>query len=167
MFIEKAGELSIELVAEEHTEELTNELISFWLSEKVIATASEAQERVKDVTTIARDSENKIVGVNSFYEDYSALLENHFLHHRSFVSKAHRKSNISVRLTTVAWEYFNRRFNKGIEKKFIGLITVVQNSNLVKHMTQAIWPYSNYVYIGSEPNGNHIRVWYFDNAKII
>jgi len=166
MFIEQIGDISIELVVNEHNKQLSDELVAYWLEEQVIASESEAIERVKEVATIARDSNGNIVGVNSFFEDYSALLENHFLHHRSFVSKEHRKSTISVRLTTIGWEYFNKRFNDGLEKKFIGVITVVQNPNLVKYMTQAIWPYSNYVYIGSEPNGNPIRVWYFDNAKI-
>lgn len=166
MFVEHLDDVSIELVANEHNEQLSNELVNFWLDEQVIESASEAKARVKDVVTIARDANNTIVGVNSFYEDYNSLLENYFLHHRSLVSKEHRKSNVSVRLTTIAWEYFNKRFNEGLETKYIGVITVVQNANLIKYMTQAIWPHSNYVYIGNEPNGNPIRVWYFDNAKI-
>jgi hypothetical protein len=49
-----------------------------------------------------------------------------------------------------------------------GLYAEIEHPSIMRNRSELVWHDGgmNAVYIGRTPDGNHIRVWYFDGARI-
>ena len=145
--------------------ELTQEIIDFWLSEKVIS-EPDARQRVNQVFIIARDQEGEIIGVNTIYKQYNTQLDNLLFYYRTYISPRARGSQIALEMMLATRDYLEARYDDTREADAIGILLEVENKKLQKRLNQAIWPGSNFVYIGKNKRGYHMRVYYFKNALI-
>jgi len=153
-------------VWEDKSPELKEEIVDFWIEEKAIPQREIAEKRVDEVCLIARDAENKIISVNTVYKQYSPELKNYFYYYRTFVCPRARKYNVIGEMLFNTIDRLEERFAEKIDNETIGIFLEVENKDLKKRFNQAIWPSSNFVYVGTNQKGDHLRVHYFKNALI-
>lgn len=145
--------------------EVKEEIIRFWLSEQVLS-EEQANWRVNQVFLLARDPDTKIVGVNTVYKQYNKQLENLFYYYRTYVTPRARKLQMTAEMLLAARDYLEARFIDKTDTKAIGMLLEIENEAIKKRLNEAIWPVSNFVYIGKNQRGDHLRVYYFKNALI-
>lgn len=145
---------------------LEQELISFWLDNKALPSRENALLRVPQVAVIARDADGQLVGVSTAYEQYNTQLESHFYYVRAFVVESARRSSVALDLLKHVKSLFEARYAAGNSPRCIGLYMEVENKLLQKHRNEAVWPRTQFVYIGKNAKGDHMRVYYFDGVKI-
>jgi hypothetical protein len=150
----------------EKSPELSREIIDFWLEHKALTSRQQAEQRVPEVIYLARDPSGQIAAVSTIYNKLNPQLHNHFYHFRCFVARSHRRSQVAFSLLMAARDLLNRRFAEGKETLAIGMLMEVENPALQQHRNEAIWPLSRFVYVGKNERGAHIRVFYFDDARI-
>ncbi|MCA9994800.1 MAG: hypothetical protein KDE56_03565 [Anaerolineales bacterium] len=157
---------TLQNVWEEKSDDLKEEIIDFWLSERALGSREQAEKRVNEVVFVARDSFGEIAGICTAYAQQNLQLRHNFYHYRTFVAAAHRKGNIGIRLLVEARDYFNGRFTQGHNPDIIGIIIEIENKEVSRHFTAAIWPRTGFVFVGYNQRGDHVRVYYFDEAHI-
>jgi hypothetical protein len=156
----------LENVWENKGEELREEIVRFWLASAALPARDRAVERVDQVIFIVRHGNGEIAGVSTVYKRLNAQLGNTFYYFRCFVAEAHRQENLGAVLLLAARDFLNERYASGKEPEAIGLFVEVENERLKTMRNQAVWPYSQMVYVGKNARGDHLRVFYFDGARI-
>jgi hypothetical protein len=163
--MDKNSEYVIDNVWKDKTEALQNEIIELWMTHGVL-TREQATERVKQVFCVGRESSGKIVGVSTVYPQFNNQLENSFYYYRTFVAPDHRQTLLGTDLLMYTRNYLNDLFVKGDNTRFIGMIVEVENEYLKKYWNDGVWPKSGFIYIGKNNRGAHVRVYYFEGARI-
>lgn len=158
---------TVDNVWEEKSADLKEEIVDFWLREGALGSREQAEQRVSQVVMVARDSFDEVVGVCTAYPRQNSQIRQVFYHYRTFVAAAHRKGSIAYRLVLAARDYFNGRFTQGHDPHIIGMIIEVENEGLRNKFDIAVWPTTGFVFIGYNHRGDHVRVYYFDEARII
>lgn len=149
------------------TPEVQAEIIDFWLRTGAIAIQEEAEKRVTQVIFLGRAKLNgQIVAVSTVYIHFNQQLGHPFYYFRCFVAEAHRRASLALHLLQAAREELNARFVAGENPQVLGLLLEVQNEAIQQHLTTAVWPRTGFVYIGRNSRGDHVRVSYFDGARI-
>ncbi|MBN1366038.1 MAG: hypothetical protein JW976_14620 [Syntrophaceae bacterium] len=163
--MDKDSKYVIIKVWEDKTKELENEIVDFWLAHGAL-TREQAEERVKQVFCVIRDSSDKIVGVSTVYIKYNERLENSFYYYRSFVAPEHRQESLARNLLKFTRDDLNKAFVEGVITRCIGMMVEVENEYLKKNHNEGIWPDVDFVYIGKNNRGDHVRLFYFEGARI-
>ena len=156
----------LENVCQNKTAGLKNEIIDYWLQARALQTREEAQKRVDQVIFIVRFTNDDIVAVSTVYKQFNKQLSNNFFFFRCFVSREHRHFNLGAVLIVNVRDFLNERFVRKTDTDAIGMFVVIENERLKKKRNQAIWPYSKCVFVGKNARGDHLRVFYFDGARI-
>ena len=65
-----------------------------------------------------------------------------------------------------ATKFYNDRFDASDPEAAIGMFVAVENRGLMETRNEAIWPQIGFVFVGRNPAGHHLRVRYFDGARI-
>jgi hypothetical protein len=138
-------------------------LIELWLREGALS-PDEAARRVSEVFLVATDSGGRPAAVSTTYLRRSEQLRTELWHMRVFVAASHRRSGIALELALVGRDALADRFASGADRRGIGIIFEVESDLLKQHFPQAIWPRTQFVFIGETPNGSHVRVYYFPGA---
>jgi uncharacterized protein (DUF488 family) len=163
--MDRSSEYVIDNVWENKPESLQNEIIELWMSHGVLS-QEQAAERIKQVFCVGRDQSGKIAGVGTVYPQFNKQLENSFYYYRSFVAPDHRSNQLATSLLNFTRENMNEAFVKGVNTRCIGMLVEVENEMLKNYWNQAVWPYTGFVYIGKNNRGDHVRINYFDGARI-
>jgi hypothetical protein len=163
--MDKNSEYVIDNVWEDKTEDLQNEIIEFWVAHGALP-REQAMERVKQVFCVGRDSSGNIAGVATVYPQFNDRLENSFYYYRSFVAPDHRQVSLARNLLKFTRDDLNKAFVKGVNTRCIGMIVEVENKYLKKYHNDGVWPDVDFVYIGKNNRGDHVRVYYFEGARI-
>ncbi len=158
-------EYVIDNVWENKSEKLLNEIVEFWMAHGAL-TQEQAIERVKQVFCVGRDKSGKIAGVGTVYPQFNQQLENSFYYYRTFVAPAHRQGSLGRKLLYFTRDYLNEAFVKGISTRCIGMMVEVENEYIKKYRNEGVWPNTGFVYIGKNNRGDHVRVSYFEGARI-
>ena len=156
----------LENVWENKTVRLKEEIINFWLHVRALQTRKEAEDRVDQVIFIIRYTNNNIIAVSTVFKQFNKQLNNNFYYFRCFVSREHRRNNLSAVLIVNARDFLNESFITKTNTDVIGMFLVIENEMLKKKRNQAILPYSKCVFVGKNERGDHLRVCYFDDARI-
>jgi len=160
------SEWYLENVWEEKSEEIKKEIIAFWLAEKAIQSRQEAEQRVDQVFFVVRDSDKKIIGINTVYKIYNQQLENYFYYYRTYISPKARKFQMIGNMLFKTRDFLESRFIDKTDTQTIGMFLEIENEDIKNKLNLAIWPDSKFVYIGKNQQGDHLRVYYFKHAKI-
>ncbi len=156
----------LENVWENKTVGLKEEIINFWLQVRALPTREEAENRVDQVIFVVRYTNNNIVAVSTVYKQFNKQLNNDFYYFRCFVGRGHRQYNLGAVLIVTARDFLNERFISKINTDVIGMFVVSENERINRKRNQAIWPYSEFIFVGKNDRGDHLRVFYFDGARI-
>lgn len=145
---------------------LKQEIIDFWMKEKALPTLEAAKKRVEEVALIAREESGNIIAISTVYEKFNKQLENFFYYYRSYVAPQARKSKLAASMIVETRDFLEANFIKKVKTRPIGMMVEVENKALQTYKNEAVWPLSKMVYIGRSEKGNHVRVYYFQDARI-
>jgi hypothetical protein len=155
------------------SEAVRQDVVRFWLTEAALPDLATAQARSQQILVVARDSSDQIAGVSTAIRAFVPLLGFDCFYYRTYVGREHRVRGL--RSTGVCWEILresygmlNERFVRGCNPDVLGLYAEIENQSLMRVTNEAIWQCRgmNVVYLGRKRDGRHLRIWYFDGARI-
>ena len=86
-------------------------------------------------------------------------------HVRAFVADE-RGRDLASNLLLGIRLYAIDEFESGRRPDVPGEVVEVENMMIEQRFPQAIWPYNEFVFIGVTPAGAHLRVFWFDGARV-
>jgi hypothetical protein len=131
-----------------------------------------ARRRLVEILMVATDAQGSLAGVSTAYLQYTEQLRAEMWYFRAFVASAFRKSNIAIQLVRAGSDVLRQRFVSGEDRRGLGVLFEVENpvlmrrgqSGLSRYNAAALWPAVNFMFIGENARGNHVRVRYFPGA---
>ena len=141
------------------------DVLALWAKEGVVADAA-ARRRIDQVELVAIAGDNEIAGVSSVYLDRSPRLRMDMWHYRTFIASGYRHGSLAAQLLFQNRERLERRFVSGEDTRAPGMIFELQNEGLMRTLNTAVWPRSGFTFIGDTPHGAHVRVRYFEGARV-
>jgi hypothetical protein len=146
--------------------ELESEIIDFWSAHRMLSPEVDARERAREVVLTVRHS-GKIVGLTSSgVVKYHQLNDNIFFLFRMIVLPEFRVPGIESKLIVATQQILEAFSEKQTTNRCIGMLTFVENPQLIAKRREAVWPASKMVFIGNDKAGRQIRVYYFKGARI-
>jgi hypothetical protein len=140
-----------------------DDVLAFWAREGAVP-PSEAQRRVHEVLLVAVERAEGVVGISTASLRRDPRLRMDAWHFRLFVARAHRRSNLALVLAVRARDLLERRFVTGEDTRAGGIVYEVEHEGLKRHFNTALWPRTDFTYIGENTPGDHVRVHYFPGA---
>ncbi len=139
------------------------DVTGLWLAEGVLS-PEEAERRVDEVLLIATDAAGKPIGVSTTYLHYNRRLLANMWYYRAFVAAAHRRSDVALVLALLGRDHHARRFHAGEDRRALGVIFEVEHEGLKRFAGGARWLPTDFIFIGENDRGDHVRVHYFPGA---
>ena len=149
---------------------LTEEIIQFWASEGALQ-GEAARQRVGEVYLAARHKHTgAIVGVCTIKPLFIESMGLSFYAFRCFVAQSHRSFEVLRQLFLATYDDLNGAYTPHAKRSQpsqpVGLFADIENT-LLQQRKGAVWADArNLTFIGLKPNGNHIRIAYFEGAQI-
>jgi hypothetical protein len=145
---------------------LAQEIVDFWQSNNMLNPQVDPVERALQVVLTIRH-QNKIVGLTSTdLIRFQQLNNNIFYLFRMAVLQPYQVPGIGSKAIVETREILEAYATGQTTNKAIGMLTFVENPELIAKRNEAVWPASKMVYIGNDKQGRHIRVCYFKGVKI-
>ena len=139
------------------------DVIALWAKEGVVG-AAEAERRIQEVLLVATHVSGALAGVSSAYIRQNTQLRMDLWHYRTFVATAHRKSNVAIQMALQGRDLLEHRFVSGLDRRASGMIYEIENEGLKRAFPTAVWPSTQFTFIGENARGDHVRVRYFPGA---
>ncbi len=158
--------IKLQRVWQSLNENLTQEIVEFWLAQGAVRDRDVALQRAKQVVFVARSEAGALVAVNTAYLQHNEQLDLSFYYVRAFVAEPARRSQLAVIMLRRLQKFFNELFQMGSLSPAVGLFLEVENPAIKKFRNEAIWPTTKFVYMGRNARGDHQRAYYFDGATI-
>lgn len=124
------------------------------------------EERLKQLVYIIRNEFNQVVGISTAFKVQIKQLRNYLYAFRCIIVPQYRIPGLASKFLVLTRDFLESIHESDGPEKAIGVITLVENTKINEHRTEAIWPASKMVYIGNSKNGSQIRVYYFKGARI-
>lgn len=163
----------LEAVWPSPSEAVRDEVVAFWLAENAIPDVSIARQRAHQLIVVARDEGGKVAGVSTAVPTHVDQLGFDCFYYRTFVSPENRSAGLrstglARRILQESYHWLHDRFCEGCDSDVLGLYMEIENEKVMRHRNDAVWQENgmNVVYIGQTSDGRHIRVWYFDGARV-
>jgi hypothetical protein len=140
------------------------DVVAFWTQEGALA-EPEARRRVAEILLVASDGAGRPVGVSTTVLRRIDQLRADLWFTRVFVGAAHRRSHLAIGLALAGRDRLARHFASGEDRRAIGIVFEVESEILKRFFPQAIWPRTQFAFIGETATGSHVRVFYFPGAQ--
>lgn len=159
--------LKIENVWQKQTPGLREEITDFWRVNRMLPPGTDAGERAAQAVLVARNEDRMIAGLTTAdFVQFKQLNNNLFYLFRMAVLPPFRAPGIESKMIVDTRDILEADAAKATVNKCIGMLTFVENPQVIANRNWAVWPASKMVYIGSDQKGRHIRVYYFKGARI-
>ena len=145
--------------------ELEVELTQFWIDNHAIADQQGAVGRASQVVCLARCEQGAIVGVSTVYPRYVPRLRQTMYYYRNFIAADFRGKQLAPAFLLKSKEVLQAHNQACPESRCLGIIIELENQSLAAHRNQAQWS-EGFTFIGYSPRGLHLRVWYFEGARL-
>jgi hypothetical protein len=143
------------------------EIIAFWTKYKLLPPQVSASERVTEVVLVARNEVGHIVGIASAgHIKFKQLNDNNFFAYRSVILPQYRVPGLPQKMIVETRDILEGYASKMVINKCIGMLTFVENPQVMETLKDAVWPSSKMVFIGTDKLGRQIRVYYFKGVTI-
>jgi hypothetical protein len=141
------------------------DVLALWAREGVVSDAA-ARRRIDQVHLVGVAGEREVAGISTIYLDPNPRLRMDLWNYRTFVASGHRHSSVAAQLLFRNLEILEGRFTSGQDTRAQGILFEVENADLMSALNTAVWPRTGYTFIGVNPLGAHIRVRYFEGARV-
>jgi hypothetical protein len=139
------------------------DILELWAREGVLGT-EESARRLTEVLLVATDAQHRLAGVSTTYLQRNEQLRAELWYARVFVATEHRRSGLAIALAHAARDYLVERYATGTDRRGIGILFEVESEILKRFLPQAVWPRTQFAFIGETARGSHVRVYYFPEA---
>ena len=140
-------------------------IADLWLAEDALSPA-EAGRRVQEVCMVGRGPEGELAGVSTAYLAYNERLRSPMWHVRVFSGSRHRKSRLGTHLNIRTREHLIDRYRSGADRRAPGIVLEIEELMFERQFPWAVWPINHFTFIGVNPNGAHVRVYWFEGARL-
>ena len=123
-----------------------------------------AQQRAPQVVGHAY-LDNTPVGIASGYVNVSPVLRQAYFQYRTYTSRDHRRSGFTRALLTFNFAHLADYFSAQQSPAAIGVILEMP-ARLAPLDDHLVWPQTAFSFAGRTTEGNHLRVRYFEQAKL-
>lgn len=141
----------------------TEAIIDIWTREGGLST-DEARRRIDEMMLVAVGPRGELAGISTSYLEFNHQLHAELWYVRAFVPAAHRKSRVAVSLAVIGRQHLVERYVSGEDPRGIGIIYEVEHEGLKRHFPLALWLPADFIFIGENAKGDHVRVHYFPGA---
>ena len=149
----------------EKTDRVREEIVDFWIAKGALRSREMALKRVDQVVLLVR-YQGTIAAVSTAFRKRHERVGHDFYNFRCFVEKGHRQSVLGMALLLSVRDYLNARFVSGEDTSAVGLQVEIENEKIKRLRNQGLWPKSGLMYMGKNERGDHVRICYFDGARI-
>ena len=127
--------------------------------------ADKIGQRSKEIVLVVKDEGGHIVALSTARSIQARFLNNQFFYeYRCFISPDFRIPGLDTALSVRTKAFLQKQ--EGSPDKYKGILMIIENEDLKNQRTKAVWPASGMVFAGYTSQGHHIRVGYFEGAKI-
>jgi len=138
---------------------------AMWQKYQAIDGEEIIEKRASQIVYIIKSEEGEIGGVSTARPVQAKFLNNHYFYEfRCFIAPPFRAPGLDTLLAMKTKSFLEEL--EGSSSKFKGMLMLIENQELRKQRTKAIWPDSEMVFAGYSSRGHHIRVGYFKGARI-
>lgn len=149
------------------TPQLSAELVDLWDRSKAIPDADKAAVRASQAVCIARDASGTICGVGTAVIRILPRLRQPMYYYRQFFAPEFRGQKQAMPFLNRARQVL-QDYNAALAKpESLGVLLELENPQLTTRYTLAFQPEANSTFIGYSPRGLHLRVSYFDDARLL
>lgn len=159
------AQVPLEWVQDALDDRSREDILAFWHEQNAMA-ADVARRRVDEVVQLARGEDGRIAGVCTLQLNDHPELGLSLWDVRAFVSQQSRRSMLGFALLHRTYERMEKAFVNGDDRRGSGFFMEVQNKGLKRHVTEPLWAYGRFAYVGDSPAGHHRRVQYFPGARV-
>lgn len=144
--------------------QLQKEVISFW-NQVMPGAKFDKTERANHAVYLAYYS-HRIIGITTAQPKLiTKLNNNYFYNFRILIHPDYRMPGLLEKLSLLTVDHLENVFINN-QTDCIGLITLVENTQLNELRKKPIYPTTGFVFIGYSKKGFQVRVRYFKGAKI-
>lgn len=160
--------MSLEIlpVWQQITPGLEAELVRFWCSHRAIADEKQAAARARQVACIARDDSGAIIGVSTAHPRIVPRLRQPMYYYRNFIAEGFRGRQLAAPFLLKTKQVLQDHDLALPTPVCLGIIIELENESLAAHRNDAHWSDTGFTFIGYSPKGLHLRVWYFEGARL-
>ena len=138
---------------------------AMWRKYRAIDDEEMMEQRSRQIVYIIKNEEGEVGAVSTARPVQVAFLNGHYFYEfRCFIAPPFRAPGLDTLLAVKTKSFLEQLENS--DGKFKGLLMVIENQQLKKQRTKAIWRDSEMVFAGYTSQGHHIRVGYFKGARI-
>jgi len=156
---------TLSFVADSLTDEIKQEALAFWANERALADGV-AIDRAEQLVAIARGDASQIVAVASAERAIAPIIAQPVLSYRTFVAKAHRREGIATRLLDFSFQEVEPRVCQQSNPQTVGMLLRYSPELAAWFDEHLFWPSTQFSFLGRMPNGDHLRIRYFDEVKL-
>jgi hypothetical protein len=171
--IPKVTSYQLEAVWPTPSAAVREDVVRFWLAEGALPHRPTAEERAHQLLVVARESSGNVAGVSTAVRTFVPQFGFDCFFYRTFVGRTHRargmhSTQLFWNILLESYRFLNERFLHGCDSGVLGLYAEIESRSLMQARKDLVWQHCgmNVVYIGRTPDGRHVRVWYFDGARI-
>ena len=143
---------------------LTAAVLALWDREAGLL-PGEGERRLGELLLVGTSETGEVAGVTTAFVRHDARLRAELWNVRVFVARAHRRGDLARQLAVAGRDALAERFAVGADTRGAGILYEVENP-VLKAITEAVWPATRFVFVGETPGGAHIRVRWFDGARL-
>ena len=139
------------------------EVLALWTGEAGLS-PPEAERRLDELLLVGVAPDGSLAGISTAYLSLNVQLGADFWYYRVFVPAAHRNGRVALSLAVTGREHLVKRFTSGQDRRGQGVIFEVENEGLKRAFPNGVWYESDFLFIGTNPRGAHVRVHYFPDV---
>src|SRR5205085_6583686 len=121
----------------------------------------DAERRLSEVLMVATDARGVLAGVSTAYLARQQQLQADLWHFRVLVLSAHRRSDVAFSLALAGRDRMVERHTSGEDRRGLGIVFEVENPALKRHLPKGLWRETDFLLVGVNARGAHVRVHYF------
>jgi hypothetical protein len=142
-----------------------DDVLAFWDRQGAVP-PTEGERRVHEVLLVATERAEGVVGVSTASLLRNPRLRMDLWHFRVFVARTHRMSSLALLLAVRARDLLERRFVTGEDTRAAGIVYEVEHEGLKRHFNGALWPRTDFTFIGENTRSDHVRIHYFPGSRM-
>jgi hypothetical protein len=155
-----------EAVWNKHTPSQIEEIIAFWSTEHALPVAEDAQERAKQAVVLARDGDDRIIGISTAQARIVPRIGQPMYYYRMYSAPAHRGQRTGFTLVEKTQRILQDFTQAERSPAAIGIVLEIENAEYRERYPQAAWP-MGFNFIGYSPRSLPIYAYYFPEAKLL
>jgi hypothetical protein len=163
--MKSVSDYSFHFVNEAISAELSKEIVKLW-TEFAALQQPEAERRLSELVLVLKNKSGKVIGVSTVVKTLLPQIHNYVYAYRCFILPEFRAPALDTQMIVRTKNHLQEISELEMDKKCVGIMVIVQNETLKSQWRQAVWLGADMIFIGNTPQGHHIRVGYFKNARI-